>query len=430
LSSLAKTTIKGSAPIWYDGDDSQLPPQIEAKLQKYVDQSHSKMVAIVPLYRQQRDTGESADKRPAKKGKPVGALIVEQLKDARITPDFRKRVDVVAEQAQTAITNSLEHNDIFLLPLWKAIGKVTSAMLGGRLIKPIVTLAAIGGIGAFLYLFPYPFSVGAKGKLIPEQQHQVYAQVDGVVEELFVSDLGDTVVEKGQVLANLSSNDLAVVIENLTNSIQEVQARLETSEALRTQDSLDPYQQTTLQIDIEQARQEIIGLENELELRISEAENLSIKAPVSGIVTNWQARQNLIRRPVERGQNLMTIVENDAQWMLELELPERRVGHMIQAAVDSFEEKEATKVTFSLVSQPGLEFEGRMMLVDHQIDAHSDEGNTCLIRVSFANDAIERDLLRKGTRVNAKIHCGDRSVGYVVFHEAIEAIHSTYLLWF
>ena len=430
LGSLAKTTIKGSAPIWYDGDDSQLPPQIETKLQKYVDQSHSKMVAIVPLYRQSRDLEETSETRPAKKGKPIGALIVEQLKDSRVTADFRKRVDVVAEQAQTAITNSQEYNEIFLLPLWKAIGKFTSAMRGGRLVKTIATVGVLCAVGAFLYLFPYPFSVGAKGKLIPQQQHQVYAQVDGVVKELFVSDLGDTVVEKGQVLANLSSNDLAVVIENLTNSIEEVQARLKTSEALRTQDSLDTFQQTTLQIDIEQARQEIIGLNNELQLRIEEAEHLVIKAPISGVVTNWQARQNLIRRPVERGQNLMTIIENDATWMLELELPERRVGHMIGAASEAAKNREAPKVTFSLVSHPGAEFEGRMMLVDHQIDAHSDEGNTCLIRVSFDNDTIDHDLLRKGTRVNAKIHCGERSVGYVMFHEAIEAIHSSYLLWF
>lgn len=430
LGSLAKTTIKGSSPVWYDGDDSRLAPQIEAKLQKYVDQSHSKMVAIVPLYRQQRDAEESSDKRPARKGKPVGALIVEQLKDARITPDFRKRVDVVTEHAQTAITNSLEHNAIFLLPLWKAIGKISSAMRGGRLVKTIATVAVLCAVAAFLYLLPYPFSVGASGKLIPQQQHQVYAQVDGVVEELFVSDLGDTIVQQGQVLATLSSNDLAVVIENLNNSIEEVRARLKTSEALRTQDSLDSYQQTTLQIDIGQARQEIIGLENELRLRESEAENLKIIAPVSGVVTNWQARQNLIRRPVERGQNLMTIVENDAQWMLELELPERRIGHMIKAANAAFEDGEAARVTFSLVSHPGAEFEGRMMMVDHQVDAHSDEGNTCLIRVSFDNEAIDRDLLRKGTRVNAKIHCGQRSVGYVMFHEAIEAVHSTYLLWF
>ena len=432
LSSLAKTTIKGSSPIWYDGDDSQLPPQIESKLQKYVDQSHSKMIAIVPLYRQQRDAdqGNNIDKRSPKAAKPVGALIVEQLKDARLTPDFRKRVDVVTEHAQTAITNSLEHNDILFLPLWMSLGKLSSGLRGGRLVKTLAVVGAMCAAAAFLCLYPYSFSVAAKGKLIPQQQHQVYAQVDGVVEELFISDLGDTEVEQGAVLARLSSNDLAVVIENLTNSIEEVHARLKTSEALRTQDALDAYQQTTLQIDIEQARQEMIGLSNELELRKREAQNLIITAPISGVVTNWQAHQNLIRRPVERGQNLMTIIENDAKWQLELELPERRISHMIEASAAAAQNREAAHVTFSLVSHPGAEFEGKMVSVDHQIDAHSDEGNTCLIRVSFENGAIDKNLLRVGTRVNAKIHCGQRSVGYVMFHEAIEAIHSSYLLWF
>jgi multidrug resistance efflux pump len=167
-----------------------------------------------------------------------------------------------------------------------------------------------------------------------------------------------------------------------------------------------------------------------LELRLGEAEHLNIKAPIDGVVTNWQARQNLIRRPVERGQNLMTIVEKDSTWLLELELPERRVGHMIDAASQAAQDEQSPRVTFSLVSHPGVEFEGRMMLVDHQIDVHSDEGNTCLVRVAFANDEVDRELLRTGTRVNAKIHCGQRSVGYVMFHEAIEAIHSSYLLWF
>jgi multidrug resistance efflux pump len=321
----------------------------------------------------------------------------------------------------------LEHNAIFLMPLWKAIGKVMSAFQGGNLFK---TLFAAGiAVAAVLCLcwIPWPFSLAAKGALIPEVQSEVYAQSAGVMEELFVSDQGDTEVQQGQVLARMSNNDLAVAIENLRNSIVEAETRQAINESLRSQDELSEYERQTIEIEIEQARQEKFGLRKELELRLIENAHLEVVAPGTGTVVNWQARQNLINRPVERGQNLMTIVDPNSNWLLELELPERRLGHLMDALTKS---GEPLQVTFAMVSMPSKEFEGRLHLVDHQLDVHSDQGNTCLVRVAFDNRDLDRDLLRTGTRVNASIACGTRSIGYAMFHEVIETVQSKWMLWF
>ena len=35
--------------VWYTGDTSMMAPQVEEAVQEYVDESHSKAVAIVPL---------------------------------------------------------------------------------------------------------------------------------------------------------------------------------------------------------------------------------------------------------------------------------------------------------------------------------------------------------------------------------------------
>ncbi len=439
LTRLGRAVVKGRTALWYDGStatDENLPPQIQAKLHPYIDRSHSKLLAVIPLFATVPPDPDSDLElgfevngvgRSGRSDKPVGALVVERLKDSKLTEDFKKRVEAVVGHSEVAITNALEHNAIFLMPLWKAIGKVMSAFKGGNLLKTMFVSGTVVAAALCLCWVPWPFSLAAKGALIPEVQSEVYAQSAGVMEELFVSDQGDTPVKQGQVLARMSNNDLAVAIENLRNSIVEAETRQAINESLRAQDELSEYERQTIEIEIEQARQEKIGLREELKLRLIENAHLEVVAPASGTVVNWQARQNLINRPVERGQNLMTIVDPDSNWLLELELPERRLGHLMSTLTKS---REPLQVTFAMASMPNKEFEGQLHLIDHQLDVHSDQGNTCLVRVAFDNRDLEPEMLRTGTRVNASIACGTRSIGYVMFHEVIETVQSKWMLWF
>ncbi len=439
LTRLGRAVVKGRSALWYDGSratDENLPPQIQAKLHPYIDRSHSKLLAVIPLFAtvspdpdSDPDLGLEANNvgRSGRSDQPIGALVVERLKDSTLTEDFKKRAEAVVGHSEVALTNSLEHNAIFLMPLWKAIGKVMSAFQGGNLLKTLFVSGIALAVGLCLCWIPWPFSLAAKGALIPEVQSEVYAQSAGVMEELFVSDQGDTPVTQGQVLARMSNNDLAVAIENLRNSIVEAETRQAINESLRAQDDLSEYERQTIEIEIEQARQEKIGLRKELQLRLVENAHLEVVAPATGTVVNWQARQNLINRPVERGQSLMTIVDPNSNWLLELELPERRLGHLMDALADA---KNPLKVTFAMASMPNKEFEGQLHLVDHQLDVHSDQGNTCLVRVTFDYSDLDRELLRAGTRVNASIECGTCSIGYAMFHEVIETVQSKWMLWF
>ncbi len=51
LNRLATVVVAGGEPVWYSGDTSQLAPQIEEAVQEYIDESHSKTVAVLPLAR-------------------------------------------------------------------------------------------------------------------------------------------------------------------------------------------------------------------------------------------------------------------------------------------------------------------------------------------------------------------------------------------
>jgi len=427
LGELAATVIRTGRPLWYDGDDTDLPPQIEKRLHEYVDKSHSKMLAIIPLKQIQQRSAEDAkyEHRARATGKPVGAVIIEQLKDSRISPALRQRAEVLAAHSETALSNALDHNSIFLMPLWRLLGGITSQFRGGKLFRTTLLLSCLTGIAFFLAVFPYPFGLGAKGSLIPETQTEVFAQVDGVLQEVYVSDNSETFVRTGQPLARMTNSDLMVVIENLQGQIEEAKQKLHTNQILQSK-KLDPVDRQMIAGEIRSLNQTIISINNELQLKIQEAQLLHITSPTDGQVVNWQVRQNLLRRPVLRGQNLMTIVDPNTRWQIELEMPERRLAHLIRAMQES---DEPLKVTFGLVSHPGSQYEGRILRVDRQLDVHSDNGNTALVRVGFNNRDVDLELLRAGTRVTAKVDCGTRSIGYVMFHELIETIQSSVLFW-
>lgn len=426
LGSLAATVIQTGQPLWYTGEDADLPPQIEQKLHDYVDKSHSKMLAIIPLFETVPDTDDPNQSKTQKQN-PLGALIVEQLKDSRVTPALEKRTEIVVQHGQSALTNAVQHNSIFLMPVWKTIGKFTSAFQGENRTKALAVIGVIGAALAFLTLFPYSFGLGAKGSLIPIQQSEVFAKVDGTMEEIFVSDDGDTIVQLGQPLAQMKNSDIELAIDQINGEIAVQEAEKNSNLQLQNRSDLTQFELVEVNSKIAKATKTIEFLNKELQIRLLEQNLLTVTSPANGRVINWNARQNLMHRHVTRGQSLMTIVDPDTQWMIELEMPERRLAHLIEAKRKS---DQPLRVTFGLVSNPGTEYVGELLDIDEKLDVYSDEGNTALVRVAFPNDSIDRQLLRSETRVNAKVHCGTRSIGYVIFHEMFETVQSSLMFWF
>jgi multidrug efflux pump subunit AcrA (membrane-fusion protein) len=189
----------------------------------------------------------------------------------------------------------------------------------------------------------------------------------------------------------------------------------------------DPEERSAYSYQAARASQQIENLQKELAVQLEDRELLQVRAPIAGRVVNWQVRQNLLRRPVRFGNHLMTIVPPDTEWLIELEMPERRLAHLSRAMENS---SEMLKVTFALVSWPGKEFEGELVSVDKKLDVYSDEGNAALVRVSFLNDEVPQELLRSGTRVTGKVQCGTRSIGFAMFYELIETAKSKWQFWF
>ncbi len=55
----------------------------------------------------------------------VGALIVEQIETDLPREILEPRIDLVYEHSTRALSNALNVDSIFLMPVWRAIGKST-----------------------------------------------------------------------------------------------------------------------------------------------------------------------------------------------------------------------------------------------------------------------------------------------------------------
>jgi multidrug efflux pump subunit AcrA (membrane-fusion protein) len=361
--------------------------------------------------------------RPESEGTPFGALIVEQLRDARAGDSLRKSSELVAEHAAAALANAIEHSSLPLLPLWKVVGQATWAFRGRTLPKTLLVLALIlAGIAA-LVVVPTDFAVAARGKLQPAERREVFAPLDGVVASVPVRH--GQIVETGAVLAELTNTDLELQMAALIGRQTTNQERLAAHQRalLDTRSGtarLTPAEENRLGGEMLELRQEAENIERELALLRTKQAQLRIVAPLRGQVVTWKVEDLLLHRPVQRGQGLLTLANPEGPWELELYLPERRIAH-VQGS------HRAEHVTFTLASHPGQTYRGRVGEIEQSAEVRGEEGNTVLVRVAVAKD--ELPPLFDQTTVTAKIHCGRTSVGYAWFCDLIETVQSKVLFW-
>ena len=213
LNNLATKVVAAGEPLWHDGSTEDLPPQIEEAVEDYVDQSYGRHIAVLPLREPSRGNDEAINKNVgeierdfAHRGDVIGALIVEQIESNLPEEVFRNRVNLVYEHGTRAIANSLSHNNLFLMPVWRTLGKASFIVKARTLPKTIaissLILAAILG----LIFVPLDFDLDCPGTLQPTAKRQVFAPIDGEIVSVLAFHGQD--VEEGQVLVELRNRQI------------------------------------------------------------------------------------------------------------------------------------------------------------------------------------------------------------------------------
>ncbi len=416
LGRLANAVVATGETVWYTGDTSMMAPQVEEAVQEYVDECHSKAVAVMPLKAPHDATN------PLEQPRVLGALIIEQIEDSRPRDGLTQRIEVVSDHSSIALANAMEHNELFLMPVWRAIGKSKWVIEARQL--PYTVAISITTIVVLLILFLWPadFELSGKGKLQPANKAEIFAGESGKVYEVRVHHLDK--VKKGDVLAVMRNSELENKLTAARGNYQRAREQLAAiSSVLNKDKKMSPAEQTKMQGEKNQHLEELKSFASQVELLEEDKKNLTVRSPIDGQVVTWQVFDQLIGRPVEKGQVLMQLIEPQGDWEVEVQMPEDRMGYIndAQAAMG-----DALRVKYITATNPGTTHLGTVKEIHRTAEVRGEEGNTVLIRVAIDKSDLGKDL-RPGATVTAKVYCGRASIGYTWFHDLISFVQTKIL---
>ncbi len=438
LNKLATTVVMTGEPLWYTGSTEDFPPQVEQALETYVDEAYAKTVAVLPI-RRPKAPGEVAREQAAGQveregshaGEIIGALIVEQLESDLPHSMLESRIDLVFEHSARAIANAIDHNSLFLMPLWRTIGKASFITKGRNLPKTVTITSAVLILLIGSIIIPTDFEMKAKGELKPVERRDVFVEVAGDVMEVNVLDGG--AVKKGDTLAVLRNTELQVQIQQVLGEIQTTDKKINSLMVRKgtpspKSSSPDALRETS-GIEIMGLKTRRESLSTQLGLLQKKKERLVIKSPMDGVVMlSWDVEKSLLHRPVTEGQVLLTVANPANEWELELHMPERRMKHVAAAQASI---KPDLPIEFILATDPGTYHYATVNSVHKATELHEVEGHSVRIRATISPE--ERAKLanpRPGATVTAKVYSGRSSLAYSWFHEALEWIEANIIFPF
>jgi len=430
MKGLSKATIDLGEKVLYTGKIESLAPQIEEPLANYIQESGSRMVLAIPLFENdplvhKDDEDEHANKkRKRARRKCIGCLIIEQVSDSQPEGDLLERADLVADHAAAAIDNALSHHRLFLLPIWQFLGDCLEWFQGRKLAKTAAVLAVLTAIVCALVYVPWEYRVEGEGRLMPVVQREIFAPWDGDVVEIYVK--GGDRVQAGQPLLRIRDDQLESEIVQQRNAYNEsleligaLQAQLDT--AVR---AADREEELRVQARLVQTKIQLQGIREQFKVLTERKDKLKVKSPIDGVVATFQVEQLLRTRPVRRGEVLLEVMDDTQDWRLELVIAEHRMGHLLQAQKDAGDPH--LPVEFILATDTEVTFEGQLeSLATRSVDSQ-ELGS--VVEAYADLDASQLPRRRIGAEVRAKISCGDKSLGYVLFGDVIEFVRQYFWL--
>jgi multidrug efflux pump subunit AcrA (membrane-fusion protein) len=428
LQRLATTVVATEEPLWYNGSTEDLPPQVEDALEDYIEESHARTVAVLPI----RNTNELPshlkeeemdDEAAANEihGEVIGAMIIEQIESNLPQASIGPRMDLVFEHGSRALSNAVEHNNLFLMPVWRAIGKARWIVQARTLPKTVAITAAILALIVAMIVVPTDFRLRANGELQPVMKRDVFTEASGVIEELFVEH--GSMVTEGDPIAKIRNTDLEVRYEDVVGRYRST-AEQYNSVIRMMSTATSKEDQTKFSSEKTQIGEQLESLARQQKLLEAQREKLIVRAPTTGEVITWNVEKLLQRRPVQTGQVLLTIADTQGDWELDLYMSEKRMGHLYNALQTELKKANAEgeegnlEVEYVLASDPSNRHQGKIdpTDIDSVAQIHEEHGHSVKVKVDINNQGLEDP--RPGQTAIAYVDAGRRSVGYVWLNEA------------
>lgn len=395
-------------PLLYGATDQSVPPELEASVDEYVDQSHSRALVVLPLADPEQN-GEAVA--------PVGAVVLESFTTGGKIAD-RATLATLGRQAKLALARAVRYERIPAVRLWERLGRWCSV---SRLTRAALWSLPLAAVVAALSFVPADFHVRCHGQLKPQVERRIFAPRDGRIEQLHAGH-GDSVAA-GQLLATIQSSELDFERARLLGEIQTTTEQLDAIRTSRlsanplTAQQRDEYAKQSA--EEERLKKLVASLQEQQRLLDRQRDALQVRSPIAGQVLTWELTETLHQRPVKRGQRLMTVANTKGPWTLELEIPDQDAGYVLDACRQFGQD---LSVAFVLATEPGQTYAGRVKRVA-EISEPNDRQQLSVAAIVDV-DATEIPRRRAGAGVVAHIHCGRRPLGYVWLHDLIRAVRT------
>ena len=335
LANVAELVRRTDEPAHYaDGECDALPPVAEA-IAQHVEESHARHIAAIPLRAPVEPNSEDTKlsnkrRRSSQIARPQFVLIAEQF-DAREGELRRDLLVEVAEVSTTALYNALAVDRMPLGWLLRPLGRAKEAMAEHVTRTAFITAAVASAIAALIFV-PADFNIDAPGTMQPTVRRDVFAPRSGVVDEVLVKHGAD--VKAGQPLVRMRDPSLELELKRVDGELETAQRQLDAVRATKTNRAIretNPVESYRLSAEERELEQKVSNSRRELELLKHEREQLVVTSPIAGRVLTWDVGHQLLARPVERGEALVTVADLSSPWQLELAVPDDRIGYVLAA---------------------------------------------------------------------------------------------------
>jgi multidrug efflux pump subunit AcrA (membrane-fusion protein) len=405
-----RRVMKSGKPVVFQRDAEPAPRELQDFLSTFPDGEGPVQIAIVPLL------------TPGSSGQRVGtcgALVIESF-DPQETVDFYRRINEVTEHASLAIGNALAYERIPFRPVWQGLHWIGRQFGLSRLLRTMFWIVGVAAVASFLTFEKTELKVEVAGQLRPVQERLVFAPADGLVDQILVEQ-GD-LINEGDIVIRLRSPDLELELRQLEGELatnRQKQDSLQTIvKAADSGDAESIRMQSRLAAEITETRAVIAGLEGRIQTVRRQTADLEVRSPISGYVITWNVEQLLTGRPVRRGDSLLKIADVSGDWLIDLEIPDKRYGYVVRAREQGG--RDDLPVSVALASDPSHRYESRLDRVAMSSAVTSDRESAVRVTAPIARQDAE--LFKPGTSVVGRIHCGRYNVVYVWTIEMVDAL--------
>lgn len=287
-----------------------------------------------------------------------------------------------------------------------------------RVVAAILLLAV-----AFM---PVSQTVSVTAILQPQSKHVYYAPMQGEVIEVNVRE-GQTVASDA-LLLKMRSTELERQIAEVTHELELAKTRLGgIRETLRGAQENRSDDRNRLEGEESFLKAKILSTNAILERLKKDETSLEIVATEAGQVATWDVQSNLLHRQLVKGSPLLTVIDPEGEWELNLAVPDFRVG----LVADAIQKTEGgARVRYSLSSHPDQLLDAQLVRLSSQAMPSPNGSGESVVQAKAKLDASQLPMKKDGAIVRASIDCGRVPACWLVVRDAYSATSSWIkMLW-